>query len=417
MKNEWKSRMNGIVSQPETASAICFVGSARYHRELGVSVAKKFKALAELGTLFVIGFSEDRHPRRFTRYAHFYLFPNFSKAIFRYAEMFGAVPFLLLWLIFRQRVSTLVAQSPYDGVSAAFAKKIAGLFGRQVVLVIESHGDFEKSFFLYHRVGSPHLFQRLMRAAAGFSLKQADGLRTISQATSAQLRQMAPEKPLVQFMAWTDIEVFLEAGRVRRQDAPSATFLYVGVLSPVKGLKHLIEAFGQIASERPDARLVLIGRTQDSEYAADLRQRIDRLHIGDRVEFVQELPQAQVAQWMAKASVFVLPSLSEGLGRVVVEAMAAGLPVLGSRVGGIPELVREGETGFLAPPGDERALSETLLWCLQHPKALNSMRAEARAFAQCFFSAEQYIEGYASIIMQATEFLQHQALNGSSLAE
>lgn len=391
------ARLNEPAERTAGLRKVCFVGSARYQRKLSVSVEKKFKALARLGELFVIGFSEDNRPRRFTHYARFYLFPNFSKTLLRYAEMFGGVPFLLLWLIFRHNVNMLVAQSPYDGVTAAIAKKIAGFLGRSVSLVIESHGDFEKSFFLYHRVGFPRLLQRLMRAAASFSLKQADGLRSISRATSAQLQQMAPTKPLKQFMAWTDIEVFVEAGHSRQKEHPSSTFLYVGVFSPVKGLKHLVEAFGQVASEFSEARLILLGRVQDEEYVEDLHQRIHRLNIAHQVEFLHELPQAQVAQWMTKASVFVLPSLSEGLGRVVVEAMAAGLPVIGSRVGGIPELVQDGVTGCLVDAGDEDALAKSMRCLLESSQTRQRFGIEAQQWAKSYFSSEMYVQGYQQL--------------------
>jgi len=117
-----------------------------------------------------------------------------------------------------------------------------------------------------------------------------------------------------------------------------------------------------------------------------------------RITFLGQLPQCKVAHHMAEATVLVAPSLSEGLGRVVFEAMACGTPVIGSRVGGIPEMIRESETGFLVPPGDVRALAGRLKWILQHPNKATQIGESARKFAREFFSEEQYVQSYSDLI-------------------
>ena len=94
---------------------------------------------------------------------------------------------------------------------------------------------------------------------------------------------------------------------------------------------------------------------------------------------------------------FVLPPYSEGLGRVVFEAMATGTAVIGSQVGGIPEIVEDGVTGFLVQPGDETRLAERLRWILEHPDEAQEMGHRARAFAESFFSTGRYIKGYRQI--------------------
>ena len=131
---------------------ICFIGGTRYSKPLNATAEKKFRALKSLGELFVIGFSQDLRLRRFTEHANFYLLPKIPIPVLRYAEMFILGPLLACWLIFRRRIQVLVAQSPYEGFAAALAKKIAGWLGRKVVLVVENHGDFEESLFLYRRI-------------------------------------------------------------------------------------------------------------------------------------------------------------------------------------------------------------------------------------------------------------------------
>ena len=383
----------------------CFLGGARYSQPLDATSEKKWRLLSGLGEMFVIGFSQDLRPHRFTQHSHFYLLPKFPLPVLRYLAMFTVGSALALWLILRHGVRVLVAQSPYEGFAAAIAKVLARLVGLQVVLIVENHGDFEVSLFLQRRVRLPGLYRWLMRRTACFALRHADLLRAVSGSTRQQLEAWAPGKPLVQFPAWTDIEVFLEAGY---RDSPRKPIvLYAGVLIPGKGVHHLVRAFANVASEFPEVRLEIVGRDENPDYAKELRREVVRLGLDGRVFFVGEVSQVELAKRMRQACVFVLPSLSEGLGRVAVEAMATGTPVIGSCLGGIPEMVQDGLTGFLVPPGDEEALAERLRWVLEHPEEAEVMGYRAREFARSFFSSEAYLAGYKRLFEMAEEVLKH----------
>jgi glycosyltransferase involved in cell wall biosynthesis len=168
---------------------------------------------------------------------------------------------------------------------------------------------------------------------------------------------------------------------------------------------HLINAFVGVAQDYPQARLVIIGHEENARYAAELKAQVKQCGLDERVQFVGEMSQAELAVWMRRAYLFVLPSTSEGLGRVVVEAMAAHSPVIGSDVGGIPDMVENGVTGFLVPPGDEAALAVQLCWMLEHPDKTREMGSYAHAFAERFFSTEAYIRHYGEIFETAETLL------------
>jgi glycosyltransferase involved in cell wall biosynthesis len=206
----------------------------------------------------------------------------------------------------------------------------------------------------------------------------------------------SPGKALIQFPAWTDIDVFLQVG-LNGENHSLQDILYAGVLIPGKGVHHLINAFASMAKDFPQAMLVVVGREENSCYAADLKDSVRRYGLGGRVEFVEEMQQADLAERMRSACVFVLPSTSEGLGRVVVEAMAAGTPVIGSDIGGIPEMVKDGMTGWLVPPGDEITMADRMRWVFEHPEETCEMGRHGRAFAKTFFSTEAYVDGYRRI--------------------
>jgi len=322
--------------------------------------------------MFVIGFSKDLRPRRFTQHARFYLLPKLPFSTLRHILIFTVGTGLVLWIILTKGASVLVAQSPYEGFAGGLAKHVAQFLGRSVILIIESHGDFEGSLFRQRRVLSVRLYGWLMSRVAGFSLRQADLLRAVSRSTKGQLQAWAPGKQVVEFPAWTDLDIFLEAGK-SRQDAAAKDIMFAGVLTPLKGVHFLVEAFASVAKDIPLARLWIVGRFDNGAYVKTLKAQARQLGLDGRVTFMDEVSQPILARYMARAHAFVLPSVSEGLGRVVIEAMATGTPVVGSRIGGIPELVEDGVTGFLFPPGDATALAGRLLWILTHPEEAKVM--------------------------------------------
>lgn len=396
------------------ASKVCFLGGGRYTRPLDATSAKKFRAMSLLGEIFVVGFSAGLELRMFTEDARFYLLPKLPLAVLRYVEMFMIAPPLVLWLIFRHGVQVLVAQSPFEGFAAALVKKIARWFGYRVALVVESHGDFEESVFMQRSVVFPGLHRLAMLHAARFALKHADSFRVISDSTKEQMERWVPGRRIIQFPTWTDIEVFLKAGLKKKRSAHGQEILYTGVLIPRKGIHHLINAFASVSKDFPKAHLLILGHEENKTYAAQLREQVKRLGLDGRVKFIGAMPQAELATWMGRASVFVLPSLSEGLGRVVVEAMASGTPAIGSNVGGIPEMVQDGVTGFLIPPGDETMLAEKIRWVLENPDKTREMGDHASAFAERFFSLKVYITGYKQILEVAQDILAEDGKNAPS---
>jgi glycosyltransferase involved in cell wall biosynthesis len=383
---------------------VCFLGGARYSQPLDNTSKKKFGALKSLGELFVIGFSQDLCPRRFTEHAHFYLLPALPLPVLRYAEIFIVGLPLALWLLFKHGVQVFVAQSPYEGFTAAVAKKTACWLGRRVALVIESHGDFEESLFLYRRILFPGVYRFMMHYITNFTLKHADLLRTISNSTREQLQHLAPGKQIRQFPTWTDIEVFLQRD-AKDKDPSLQSIIYAGTIIPIKGIHYLISVFGRIAPDFPQAKLLIIGQEANKAYAVELKAQVSELGLNGRVQFNGEITQVELATWMQRSCVFVLPSISEGLGRVVLEAMAASTPVVGSNIGGIPEIVKDGVTGFLIQPGDEEKLEKQLRWILEHPSESCEMGRRGRAFVERFFSTEVYVEGYRQLFETAQALL------------
>jgi glycosyltransferase involved in cell wall biosynthesis len=138
--------------------------------------------------------------------------------------------------------------------------------------------------------------------------------------------------------------------------------LYVGRLEPVKGVRYLISAMKRVHDTIPDARLIIIGEGTER---AMLEALSTRLGLRTCVQFGGEVPHEKVLSFMRQADVFVLPSMSEGFPMVIVEALSCGLPVVASRVGGVPEIITNETNGYLVEAKDEGALAESILVLLQ----------------------------------------------------
>jgi N-acetyl-alpha-D-glucosaminyl L-malate synthase BshA len=159
----------------------------------------------------------------------------------------------------------------------------------------------------------------------------------------------------------------------------SKVIVYIGGLRPVKGVEHLVRAFRSIKASVPDATLLLVG---DGQERAALEGLTDRSDLSGSVRFVGEVKNEEVPAYLSASDVFVLPSLSEGLPIVALEAMAAGLPVVCSRVGGLPDLIGEGENGFLVVPGDEQGIASSVVRLLTDEALRSRISANNRKKAQ-----------------------------------
>lgn len=206
--------------------------------------------------------------------------------------------------------------------------------------------------------------RRMTGAASRWMTRQA--LRSAARVLAVSedlhgevLRRGVPAERAALMPNGVDLALF---GRRSREEArralglsPAASLvLFVGQVAAVKNPLALAEAAAALGDVRPPVEFHVAG---DGPEAGALLELAARLGAGDRVAVHGLRPHSEIPDWLAAADLLVLPSLSEGRPNVVLEAMAAGRPVVATRVGGVPELVVDGETGLLAGPGDAEGLS------------------------------------------------------------
>ena len=168
--------------------------------------------------------------------------------------------------------------------------------------------------------------------------------------------------------------------------------LCVAAFVPWKGQEVLIQAFAGVAGEFPDLLLVLVGGSGPSTEA--IRKAVAVSGLGDRILIFQDVAHRHMSNFYEAASLFVLPSREEPFGIVVLEAGAFGLPVIASKVGGIPELISDQETGLLVEPGNVAALQDALFKLLRAPEYARQLGAALLLRTSRDFNWRRTYEGY-----------------------
>jgi glycosyltransferase involved in cell wall biosynthesis len=359
------------------------VARTRYALPLEPSLTRKFDPLSERIELRVLG---TRLPGGKGSDPRFLLYRPARPALLEGLVFHLALPFRTARELRRFRPDVVLVQGAHEAVSVLAARRLARSPAK---VVLDVHGDWRAPTRLYgsplRRLLSP-LADRLALAALG----RVDAVRTVSAYTTELVRAQGRE-PIATFPAYMDLEPFLSPP-VALPDTPVA--LFVGALEPSKGIDVLCRAWRQAASAHSGARLRIVGRGSRSELVRRLVAELPA-----QTDWSEELTSEGVARALDGARFLVLPSRSEGMGRVIVEALCRARPVLASSVGGIRDLVREGENGLLVEPGSVPELERGFERLLARPALVTELGSAARTSAEPWIvSPQRFADEMASLV-------------------
>ena len=236
------------------------------------------------------------------------------------------------------------------------------------------------------RFGAGRAETRLFRLASTC----ADAIVSVSEDAS-RLSRAEGLKPGKLRIIWNGIDVtrFAYAG-----PSPRGPVVMVGRLSPEKDVATLVRAFAVAARSEPELRLEIAG---DGACRVDLERLTAELGLTGVVRFLGEV--RDVPALLGRASLMVLPSLTEGISLTLLEAMARGLPVVATRVGGNPEVARDGETGLLVPPGDPEALAGAIARMHRDPDLARRMGEAGRLRVERHFDVRRMVADYEALYL------------------
>jgi len=259
----------------------------------------------------------------------------------------------LLWFCRRRRVVAFNFHYPsLDAFPIALLRR-AGLF--RGALILSFHGSDLQELFAAGR---------LERWLWRFVLRHASAVVACSHALAAKVSTFAGTIPARVHAIHNGVDIGTLMREVDHSASPPPAvlerdfILSIATFERQKGLDVLLRAFARVRRTHPRLRLVLVGRSGPEEKR--LRVLAVELGIDGDVLFYNDVPHSQVGLFLERAKVFALPSRAEAFGIVVLEAAAYRVPVVASRVGGIPEIVVDGESGVLVEPGNPEALAGAL---------------------------------------------------------
>lgn len=234
----------------------------------------------------------------------------------------------------------------------------------------------------------------LNNATERLSLRGVDRLITVSHSLARHMRSEGVEPDRI---ATVPNGVPASAQPLERTP-PEETWTLgtVALFRPRKGLEVLLESLAALRGRSAPVRLRAVGGFESAEYEAGIRRRAEQLGIAGDIDWVGLQP--NVAAELARIDVLVLPSLfGEGLPMVVLEAMAAGVPVIASRVEGVPEAIDDQVEGILVPPGDSGALASAIGGLISSPDRWQSFRERAYWRHRQMFSDRRMAQGVADV--------------------
>ncbi len=358
--------------------------------------AREFRALDHHVTVVT-----NRYPRHLPRYeridgvtVHRILFPALvvprsewsPTRLGRYLLLLPLAPWALLrlWLLLRSLRPT-VLNAHYLSSPTLYVALLARLGLLRARLVMSCHGSDVTA--IPPPSGS--------RALSRWILRRADAVTACSSDLAgrvAALMRRVPGGVVRVVYNGTDLDEFAGAAPLVR---PRPYVFSAGRLVETKGMRVLVEALAALRSRGIDRDLVIAG---SGPQEAALRALVERLGLGERVHFDGPADRARLANLYHGCAVFALAPLAEGFGIVSLEAMACARPVVATRVGGIPEVVRDGETGLLARPADPADLADKLAVVLTDPARAAEMGRRGRARVADLFTwpavAARYLDSY-----------------------
>jgi glycosyltransferase involved in cell wall biosynthesis len=363
---------------------ILFVGRTRFRLPLDESTRRKFDALHDVTEFRVLGTATaDAQPEddalRLVR--------PFRPRVLDGFLFHASLPVRVARELRDFEPDAVLVQNAHDAPAVLAARAAAGSSAR---VVVELHGDWRESARLY---GSPFrkLVAPLVDLLALVGIRRADAVRTLSSFTSELVRSKGVE-PVAEFPAFVDFDVFRERPPSPLPARPA--LLFVGVLEEYKGIDVLTEAWRLAAPRVPDAELRLVGRGSRFEVVEQLLADLPR-----QTRWHPAFAPHELARELDEVTALVLPSRSEGLPRVVIEAFCRGRPVVAARAGGTVDEVRDGENGVLVNVGDADALADAMVDVLLYRDWAEQLAlGAARSADEWVSTPEQFAERVRDLV-------------------
>tara|TARA_Y100000768_G_scaffold29265_1_gene19472 strand:+ start:883 stop:2016 length:1134 start_codon:yes stop_codon:yes gene_type:complete len=362
---------------------VLFVSPTFYKLPLTDNIIKKHQYLDEVANVTVLAFSSQKKVFKESA-TNFYFSKKIDSRIFNYFKILFISYFEIPKLINKHNIEIVTFQDPITSFLGVY--KIKKNF-KNIKIVLESHGDFINTLKLEKNLIFPNVYKKLFIKIASYTIKNADILRAVSSSTEEQALSFDDSKRVVRFPAWIDFEIFSNI-QPTRSDVGNFKILFIGSITDRKKPHMIIDALPKLHDK--NVELHLVGPTPNNKYLEELREKIIFNNLEDRVYIHGIKSRDDVKEFYSENNLMILPSVSEGLARVIFESQVTACPVLVTDAPGMQDIVIDGQTGYIFESNDLESLVEKIDYIIQNYNEATSVGINAKDFILSNYSSDNF---------------------------
>jgi glycosyltransferase involved in cell wall biosynthesis len=343
---------------------------------------KKFEFLSQVCKLNVVAFANEKKEIKLEN-RDLYFYKKTSNRFINYFKIIFLSLFSISKIIKRKKIEVVSFQDPVSSFLSMFIIKMRH---KNIKVIVETHGDFIETLGLEKNLIFPRIYRKLFIKLASYTIKNADIIRAVSSSTEAQVQKMNKTKKIVRFPAWVDFDDFkdIEINRV------NTTFqiLFIGSVTDRKKPHLIIEAMKLLKKE--NIELLIVGPMPNAKYLSFLKNLISDHGLEANVKFFGEVDRKEVKSFYSKINLMILPSVSEGLARVIFESQATACPVLVTDAPGMGDIVIDGQTGYVFESNNVESLAKKIQYIEENYDEAMHVGRNAKDFILNNYSAENF---------------------------
>ena len=329
---------------------VLFIAPTTYQLPLTENLKKKFITLSEVCNVSVLAFANSKTFLNET-YGNFYLNKKIKNRLINYFRIIQISIFTTHKIIKKENIDIVCFQDP---VSSFFSILFLKVRRAEVKIVVETHGDFIETLSLEKNLVLPRLYKKLFYIMAKYSIGKSNIIRAVSSSTEQQVLDIDSSKSVVRFPAWIDFKDFQNI-EPKPLSKDKFNILFIGSVTDRKKPHMIIEAIQRINDK--SYNLSIVGPAPNEKYFKELKDLIDKSDLQNQVSLIGPVDREGVKDYYSTSNLMILPSISEGLARVIFESQVAMCPVLVTDAPGMSDIVIDGQTGYVFESNNLDSLS------------------------------------------------------------
>ena len=362
---------------------VLFIAPTTYQLPLTENLKKKFITLSEVCNVSVLAFANSKTFLNET-YGNFYLNKKIKNRLLNYFRIIQISIFTTYKIIKKENIDIVCFQDP---VSSFFSILFLKVRRAEVKIVVETHGDFIETLSLEKNLVLPRLYKKLFYIMAKYSIGKSNIIRAVSSSTEQQVLDIDSSKSVVRFPAWIDFKDFQNI-EPKPLSKDKFNILFIGSVTDRKKPHMIIEAIQRINDK--SYNLSIVGPAPNEKYFKELKDLIDKSDLQNQVSLIGPVDRESVKDYYSTSNLMILPSISEGLARVIFESQVAMCPVLVTDAPGMSDIVIDGQTGYVFKSNNLDSLSLKIEYIKNNYDEASLVAKNAKGFILSNYSEDNF---------------------------